>query len=48
MNIRNPVDKIDADELIKNLKFNNTENLILYLRDVWKVFYYVKIYRIYL
>ncbi len=37
MNIRNSVDRIDADDLISNLKFDYNENIIFYLKEVWKV-----------
>lgn len=41
MNLRNPVEKVDADELIKNLRFDSNENLneylTLYLIEVWAV-----------
>jgi len=31
------VDKIDADELMKNLRFEFNDNFILYLKENWRV-----------
>jgi hypothetical protein len=32
-----PVDKIDAEELIKDFRVQNAENFSLYLKEIWKV-----------
>lgn len=37
--MKSPVDKIDADELIKDLRFEYNENIVHYLKGVWRVFY---------
>jgi hypothetical protein len=37
MNKENIVDKIDADELINNIRFNYNENFVMYLKELWNV-----------
>ena len=43
MNKENIVDKIDADELINNLRFNYNENFVMYLKELWNVSFLIKI-----
>lgn len=47
MNLRNPVEKVDADELIKNLRFDNNDYLTSYLKEVWAVYFIFNYFRIY-
>ncbi len=47
MNIKKSTNKIDADDLIINLRFNFKENLILYLKEIWKVFIHILSIRTY-
>lgn len=47
MNTKNLIEKIDADELVKNLRFNNNEYLTLYLKEIWTVNLYFNYFRIY-
>lgn len=32
-----PIEKIDADDLIKDFKILNIDNFVSYLKDIWKV-----------
>lgn len=37
------IDKIDPDEIVRNLRFQYSENFVAYLKEVWIV-RYINIY----
>jgi len=39
LQMKSTIDKIDADDLIKDLRFEYNENIIYYLKEVWRVYY---------